>query len=126
MHRIDFAFYWLKSTSANWRVPIALQCVFSIILMCTVMSLPEAGQIIACLSAFAPDPRLSSSQSPRWLIKVGREQEARQVFAALADVPDDDEMVAAQVQEVAATLSISTGGLRGARSRVSHAACGPG
>jgi hypothetical protein len=65
------------SGEASWRVPIIFQAIFSIGLLCTVMQLPE---------------------SPRWLIKMGRDDEARLIFAALADVPDDDESVALQVE----------------------------
>ena len=30
---IDFGFYWIKGSSAQWRVPIAMQIVFAVIMI---------------------------------------------------------------------------------------------
>ncbi|KAK9481479.1 general substrate transporter [Lipomyces starkeyi] len=80
---IDFAFYFVPG-QADWRFPIAFQAVFAIILMCTVLELPE---------------------SPRWLLKKGHEKEAAFVFAALADLHEDNPVIAEQVEEVKSTLT---------------------
>ncbi|EPT02777.1 hypothetical protein FOMPIDRAFT_1159833 [Fomitopsis schrenkii] len=61
---IDFAFYWLTGSSAQWRVPIALQIVLALIMVGGIFFLPE---------------------SPRWLAKHGRDAEALAVIAALED-----------------------------------------
>nr|SIP56038.1 putative Sugar Porter [Yarrowia yakushimensis] len=76
---IDFGFYFVKTNDADWRFPVAFQCVFSMFLTLTVMSLPE---------------------SPRWLVKKGRYDEAAGVFAALENVALDDPYVIDQVSRV--------------------------
>lgn len=64
-----FAFAYLSTSSAAWRVPIAFQIVFA---------LPAIGMLFAL------------PESPRWLILTGREQEALTVLAALNDADVDD------------------------------------
>ncbi|TFY54378.1 hypothetical protein EVJ58_g8903 [Rhodofomes roseus] len=59
---IDFAFYWLTGSSAQWRVPIALQILLAVMMVGGIFFLPE---------------------SPRWLAKHGRNAEALAVIAAL-------------------------------------------
>lgn len=59
-----FAFSYLSSASAAWRVPVAFQIVFAIPAFLALLYLPE---------------------SPRWLILTGRENEALTVLAALND-----------------------------------------
>ncbi len=67
--------YWLDlgmsfaPGSVQWRFPLAFQIVFCIFILMFVLGLPE---------------------SPRWLILKGREAEAREVIAAIADKDLDD------------------------------------
>ncbi|KAI1822002.1 general substrate transporter [Xylaria intraflava] len=67
--------YWLDlgfsfaPSSVAWRFPIAFQLVFCIFILSIVWNLPE---------------------SPRWLILKNRDQEAREVLAALSDTTIDD------------------------------------
>lgn len=61
---IDFALFWAKGSSAQWRVPIALQIIFAVVMIVGIMFLPE---------------------SPRWLAGQGREKEALAVICALED-----------------------------------------
>ncbi|KAI0321836.1 general substrate transporter [Amylostereum chailletii] len=63
---IDFACFWAQSSSAQWRVPIALQILLALIMIIGIAGLPE---------------------SPRWLVKHGRDQEALAVMSALDDKP---------------------------------------
>jgi sugar porter (SP) family MFS transporter len=58
--------------SVQWRFPLAFQIVFCLFILAFVLGLPE---------------------SPRWLILQGREAEAREVIAAIADRPLDDAYV---------------------------------
>lgn len=69
---IDFAFYWLAGSSAQWRVPISLQIVLALVMVGGIFFLPE---------------------SPRWLAKHGRNAEALAVISALEDKPYTAESV---------------------------------
>ncbi|THH13273.1 hypothetical protein EW146_g6921 [Bondarzewia mesenterica] len=69
---IDFALFWAKGSSAQWRVPIALQILLALIMICGIFWLPE---------------------SPRWLVKHGRDAEALAVISALDDKPPMDHEV---------------------------------
>ncbi|GAB7341192.1 hypothetical protein MBLNU457_7482t1 [Dothideomycetes sp. NU457] len=65
--------------SIQWRLPLALQYVFMIVLFLTVPWLPE---------------------SPRWLIAHGQEEKAFQILADLQNRSIDDAHVIAQHQEI--------------------------
>ncbi|KAL7660585.1 hypothetical protein ACMYSQ_000039 [Aspergillus niger] len=62
-----------------WRLPIALQFVFIVVLAVTVPWLPE---------------------SPRWLLCHGRTDEALQVISSIEAKPKDDPYVATQHREI--------------------------
>lgn len=66
-----------------WRLPIAFQIVFALIIVCTIMGLPE---------------------SPRWLILKGRETEAMEVLTALADADENDKFVRNEFQAIKDTV----------------------
>jgi sugar porter (SP) family MFS transporter len=69
-----------------WRLPLGLAGVWSIWLLSVAWKLPE---------------------SPRWLMKKGRSEEARQTLSALLDLPPDSEEVNASIQDIEATLEIT-------------------
>lgn len=76
--------------SVQWRFPLAFQIVFCFFILSCVMGLPE---------------------SPRWLILKGREDEARDVIAAVADLETDDPWVENEfrsIKEVALEMSKGT------------------
>ena len=67
------------NSSLQWRFPIACQILFS--------------GLVLVLS-----PLLC--ETPRWLAKHGRREEARHVIARLLDKPDDDAEVKGQLNEI--------------------------
>lgn len=67
------------NSSMQWRFPVACQCLF-------------AGLTIVCC-LFVPE-------TPRWLAKHGRKDEARTTIARLLDRPEDDEEVTGQLTEI--------------------------
>jgi len=66
---IDFALFWASGSSAQWRVPIALQIVLALAMVFGIGFLPE---------------------SPRWLVKQNRNAEALAVISALEDKSPDN------------------------------------
>ncbi|KAF7561967.1 hypothetical protein G7046_g2188 [Stylonectria norvegica] len=68
--------------SVAWRFPLAFQILFCLFILTFVLGLPE---------------------SPRWLILRGREDEAREVIAAIADLELDDKYVENEFKEIKET-----------------------
>ncbi|KAJ6078597.1 hypothetical protein N7467_008350 [Penicillium canescens] len=86
---IDYGTQYIGGTGdgqsqAAWRLPLALQCVPSLLLACGTFMLPY---------------------SPRWLMKVDREDEARDVLCRLRRVPESDYRIRLELLEIkAATI----------------------
>lgn len=68
---LDLGFSFAPGTVA-WRFPLAFQIAFCLVILAFIWNLPE---------------------SPRWLILKNRDDEAREVLAALADSAVDDRLV---------------------------------
>ncbi|KAJ6095410.1 hypothetical protein N7486_006156 [Penicillium sp. IBT 16267x] len=81
---IDLGFYFIKGNSVSWRFPLAFQIVLCLLAMTFVMLLPE---------------------SPRWLIKEGRVEEAREVLQALLNVEPDAEVITNTIYEIETSLA---------------------
>ncbi|KAK3180160.1 hypothetical protein K4F52_008462 [Lecanicillium sp. MT-2017a] len=81
--------YWLDlgmsfaPGSVQWRFPLAFQIVFCIFILAFVLGLPE---------------------SPRWLILKGREDDAREVIAAIADRDLNDAYVENEFRAIKETV----------------------
>ncbi|EGP84340.1 uncharacterized protein MYCGRDRAFT_47207 [Zymoseptoria tritici IPO323] len=73
---LDFAFFFITGSTVSWRFPFAFQLIFLIAVLGFVRTLPE---------------------SPRWLVKKGRIEEAREVLAVLSDLPIEDESIEADI-----------------------------
>ncbi|KAG7908123.1 hypothetical protein KL906_003540 [Ogataea polymorpha] len=79
---VDFGFYF-TSGPISWRFPVAFQLIFPILIMPFILRFPE---------------------SPRWLIKKSRLDDARLVFAALDGTPVDHPEVKSQLRDVQKSL----------------------
>ncbi|KAJ9624350.1 hypothetical protein H2204_010906 [Knufia peltigerae] len=90
---ISFA-YWLDfgmsyaGGAIAWRLPIAVQLIFAICVIILLFGLPE---------------------SPRWLFKKGREEEAIQVLCAVFDLPETDPYIMSEVANIKHALAVESG-----------------
>ncbi|KAG6885820.1 hypothetical protein C0993_009212 [Termitomyces sp. T159_Od127] len=75
---LDLATHSVKN-SASWRVPVGLQLVWGLVLLSGIFFLPE---------------------SPRHLLGLGKEAEARKVVAELNGVPENDPLIEEIVEEL--------------------------
>jgi MFS family permease len=75
---VTFGFSFLGG-GVSWRVPLALQFIFIVILYATVPWLPE---------------------SPRWLVMKGRFDEAEQILADLEGTEKEDPYIQTQLSEI--------------------------
>ncbi|KAG1740225.1 uncharacterized protein EDB91DRAFT_1053442 [Suillus paluster] len=79
--------FFVNWSSAQWRVPIALQLVFEIIMVTCIGLLPE---------------------SPRWLVKRGRNAEAMAVISAMEDKPPSDPEVRRTYHGIREAVAVET------------------
>ncbi|KAF3398609.1 Sugar transporter STL1 [Penicillium rolfsii] len=82
---IDLGFYFVKGSSVSWRFPLAFQVILSVIAMIFITVLPE---------------------SPRWLIKTGRIDDAREVLAALLELEPHSSTITDTIHEIQTTLAV--------------------
>ncbi|KAJ9625100.1 hypothetical protein H2203_005055 [Taxawa tesnikishii (nom. ined.)] len=83
---IDYGFFTLQSKnsgSVTWRPPLAIPILFSLIVIGAILFFPE---------------------SPRWLIRKNRIQEARHTLAALKGLPEDAPEIEAEVVGIELSL----------------------
>ncbi|PYH49442.1 hexose carrier protein [Aspergillus saccharolyticus JOP 1030-1] len=83
---IDFAFTFMPYSTLQWRIPLALSFLPSVMVAGSVFCLPE---------------------SPRWLISVNRTSEAVAALAAYKGLDPDDEAIAAEISGVQSALETS-------------------
>lgn len=100
---ISFGFSFASSGPVQWRVPLAFPAIFAIFVIPFVMTMPE---------------------SPRWLARVGRLEEARSVLAALADEDEHSESVNEDMRKIEHSLGLIKGKVseifHNGEERVSH------
>ncbi|KAF2119380.1 sugar transporter STL1 [Lophiotrema nucula] len=80
---IDFGFSFLEPSSISWRFPIGFQIIFALVILAFILEMPE---------------------SPRWLILKGKEDEARDVLAALSDLPLHDPLIHSEFTAIKDTV----------------------
>lgn len=85
---INLGFFQIKTGSLSWRVPLALPIIVSIVLGTSIFFMPE---------------------SPRWLVRMGRVQEATANFSALKDLPLDDRLIEAEISGIEYALEETSG-----------------
>lgn len=83
---INLGFYQLTGP-VTWRAPLAIPMLFSLILMASVFFIPE---------------------SPRWLVKVGRIEDATVNLAKFKDAQANDALVLAEIEGIQYSLEEST------------------
>ena len=91
---LDFGFFFVTDNTVSWRLPFAIQIVFLLTVMAFIFTLPE---------------------SPRWLGKKGRLEEASEVIAVLNDLPANAETIKrdiAMMQQSLFANAAKTGSLR--------------
>ena len=77
--------YWMDygtsftESSLQWRFPLAFQAVFAVLLVLQMVGLPE---------------------TPRWLVRHDRYDEARTVIAAIEDKSNDDPAVSSTIMDI--------------------------
>ena len=80
----DFGMSYVGGSIA-WRLPIAFQLVFVVFVIVLIFGLPE---------------------SPRWLFKHGRNEEAIEVLCRVFDLPEDDPWIQAESRAILYAIEI--------------------
>ncbi|KAJ6021538.1 hypothetical protein N7540_007042 [Penicillium herquei] len=80
---INFGFYQNQTGPVTWRAPIAIPIAFALLLMASIISLPE---------------------SPRWLVRQGRIAEAKNTLASLRDVSEDSSDIIGEIASIESSL----------------------
>lgn len=80
---VSLGMSFVQPNSASWRFPLILSLLFSSLLSIFIFTLPE---------------------SPRWLCKQGRWEEAREILALLQNEDPHGEIISSQVQEIKLSL----------------------
>ena len=88
---VSFGLFFAPEGSVQWRVPLVLCVIFSLFVMPVIFLMPE---------------------SPRWLARQGRMDEARQVLAVLADEDPHSTTISAEMTAIQESLGHTRGSLK--------------
>lgn len=88
---VSFGFYSHVHSDLNWRIPVVLPIIFAIFAMPMLMFMPE---------------------SPRWLARKGRWDEARVTLAILEDQEENSEFITDELAAISLAISEIRGSLR--------------
>ncbi|KAL1876057.1 hypothetical protein Plec18167_005318 [Paecilomyces lecythidis] len=86
---LEFGLYYVNSNPVSWRFPIAFQSIFAIGVVAGILFLPE---------------------SPRWLVRQDRMEDAAKVLAQLEDTDGDNEAVSRGLDVIRQSLEDDRGG----------------
>ncbi|KAL7952407.1 general substrate transporter [Trichoderma compactum] len=84
---LEFGLFYVKDNAVNWRFPIAFQAVLALIVVSAILFMPE---------------------SPRWLLKNSRTEEARKVLAVLGNTSAESETIAAEIAIISSAIQQET------------------
>ncbi|KAL1880063.1 hypothetical protein Daus18300_001426 [Diaporthe australafricana] len=84
---IDFGFTFIRNSTLEWRLPLALSLILSLTVACVIFCLPE---------------------SPRWLVRVNKVKQATRNLAALKGLPEDDEAIRTEIAQIESSLEFAT------------------
>ncbi|THH33667.1 hypothetical protein EUX98_g530 [Antrodiella citrinella] len=104
---IDFALFWASGSSAQWRVPIALQIVFAMIMIAGILYVSH--EVVTLTASRSLKISAQLPESPRWLAKEGRNIEALAVICALEDKPYDDPLVQQTYLGIREAVAVESG-----------------
>ena len=82
---IDFGTHFVDN-SFSWRFPFLIQLILGAVVCSFIMTLPE---------------------SPRWLIKMGRIEEAREVLAAVYETDPNSDLINGQIRDVQLSIELA-------------------
>ncbi|PWY89702.1 general substrate transporter [Aspergillus sclerotioniger CBS 115572] len=85
---VDYGLGFLDN-EISWRVPFALQAIYPILAFAFTLFLPE---------------------SPRWLASHGQTEAAAVALSAFRDLPEDHEMIRAELQDIASAIALEADG----------------
>ncbi|KAI0530270.1 general substrate transporter [Xylaria digitata] len=83
---LDLGFYFIRNSTLQWRLPLAVSSLLSLAVAASILFLPE---------------------SPRWLISVGKVTQATSSLAALRDLPEDDLAIRTKVAQMESAIEVA-------------------
>lgn len=91
---IDLGFSFIGDSSVSWRVPLVIQVPLAIMVMVFIFMMPE---------------------SPRWLLRHNRVEEAVEILAILRDADPNSERVQTELADIERSLEMINNVTRWAR-----------